>query len=215
MFRPLKITFKLDGTGVYFDPAEPIHFDSLLCCALAHHHVQGEAPDRDGVPADIPIPLRKWFESDTWGWRASALFPDGDTIESLQFWRKKFRQSRVELTAGSPNLTNGTYREYNMPMPLTLCHSMVCWAFGDRQNVRRALARNITHLGKKRSMGKGVINDIVIEAITEDHSLRKDGIAQRWLPAAEGTRLVRPRPPYWNNHSRINCCEVGASMGRS
>lgn len=208
-FCPLKVTFHLDGAGVLFDPAEPIHLDALLVFAAAAHHKGAGELSRDQRPDDISIPLAKWRVGDTWGWCASALFPDGQTAESLQFWRKKFRQNRVELTNGSPNLTNGTWREYNMPMPLVLCHTMVAWCVGDRRNVRHELVRHIRHLGKKAAMGKGVVNDVTVERVEEDWSLVRDGKAQRWLPLPDGVRLCRARPPYWNQVDRVHMCEVG------
>ena len=212
-FCPLKVTFHLDGTGVLFDPAEPLHLDALLVFVAAMHHGSNGELSREQRPDDIPIPLAKWRAGGVWGWCASALFPDGQTAESLQFWRKKFRQNRVELTAGSPNLTNATWREYNMPMPLVLCHTMVAWCVGDRQNVRRELRRHIRHLGKKAAMGKGAVNEITVDRVDEDFSLVRDGRAQRWLPSADGTRLCRARPPDWDNVERAVMCEVGDAYG--
>lgn len=209
MFRQLKVTFHLDGTGVLFDPHEPTHLDSLLSFAAAAHHATGEAPTRTQRPPNIPLPLARWRVGNEWGWCASALFPEGAAIESQQFWRKKFRLSRIQFATGSPNLTNATYREYNMPMSLLLCHSMVAWCVGDRRKIRHELVRSIKHIGRKASMGKGVVNDVTVEECAEDFSLTRDGLAQRWLPVHDGVRLVRPRPPYWNNVDRVRSCEVG------
>lgn len=209
-FSPLKVTFHLDGTGVLFDPAEPIHLDALLVlAAAAHHGTQRGELTREERPDDIPLPVARWRVGSVWGWSASALFPDGQTAETLQFWRKKFRQNRVELTAGSPNLTNATWREYNMPMPLVLCHTMIAWCLGDRRNIRHELIRSVRHLGKKAAMGKGCVNDITVERVDEDWSLVRAGRAQRWLPSPSGARLCRARPPYWNNIERALMCEVG------
>jgi CRISPR type IV-associated protein Csf3 len=215
MFHPLKVTFHLDGTGVLYDPAEPTHLDSLLTFAAVAHHACGEAPSRTNRAPIIPLPLERWHVGETWGWCASALFPDGQVIESLQFWRKKFRTNRIQLATGSPNLTNATYREYNMPMPLVLCHSMVAWCVGDRRKIRHELIRSIRHLGRKASMGKGTVNDVTVEHTDEDWSLLRDGRAQRWLPMEDGVRLVRPRPPYWNNTERVASCEVGEGYDAS
>jgi len=212
MFRPLKVTFHLDGAGVYYDPFEPLMLDGILCAACSRHHVHGEPPGRDEEPADIPLPLARWEIDGAWGWRASALFPDGETEESLQFWRKRFRQNRVEISTGSPNLTNGVYRDWNMPLPLLLCRSMTAYALGDRRNVRRELIRSIRWLGKKRAHGKGRITCIEVEAIETDYSMVKDGAVTRWVPDRSGARLVRPRPPYWNNHGRVLCRDVGDSI---
>jgi hypothetical protein len=209
MFRPMRIVFQLDGTGVCFDPAEPIMLDALLASALCRFHVHGEPPARDEEPFDIPLPLQRWKSGSAWGWSASALQPDGDKAESLQYWRKRFRQGRVELAAGAPNLTNGVYRDWNMPMPLLLTHRLVGYAVGDAGRVRRELRRSVRSLGKKRAHGRGRVIGIDVETCEDDFSITRDGIAMRWFPQPDGARLVRPRPPYWNMIGRVQCCEIG------
>lgn len=209
MFRPLKITFHLDGTGIYYDPNEPLMLDGLLAAAVIRWHIHGEPPARDEEPADVPLPLARWQRDGTWGWHASALFPDGPTLESMQHWRKRFRQGRVDLTVGAPNLTNGTYRDWNMPIPLLVVPRMVAYAMGDMGRVRRELTRSIKYLGKKRAHGRGAITHIEVEETPEDWSIIKNGVLTRWMPWQDGTRLVRPRPPYWNTVGRVQCAEIG------
>jgi hypothetical protein len=212
MFRPLQITFHLDGTGVYYDPTEPLMLDGILAAALCRFHVHGEPPARDEEPFDVPLPLKRWEIGGTWGWHASALFPDGVTTESLQYWRKRFRQGRVGLTEGSPNLTNGMYRDWNVPLPLLHAPRMIAYAFGEMGRIRRELRRSIKYLGKKRAHGRGAVVLIDVEEAPEDWSLSKDGATTRWLPAPDGTRLVRPRPPYWSTCGRVMCAEIATML---
>jgi len=40
-----------------------------------------------------------------------------------------------------------------------------------------------------------------------------NALASVRLPAGDGVRRVRPRPPYWNPHGAVPCCEVGAEVG--
>lgn len=212
MFRPMRVTFHLDGAGVYYDPAEPLTLDGLLAWCCARHHIHGEPPARDEAPADIPLPLQKWEQRDAWGWHASALFPEGATAETITRWRKRFRQHRVERTTGSPNLTNGTYRDWDMPVPLLLTRTMVAYAYGEIREVKRELRRNVRYLGKKRAHGHGAVIDISVDPIECDYSISKDGIAMRWMPDDAGFRLVRPRPPYWSSIGRVRCAEIGTRI---
>lgn len=211
MLNPLKITFELDGTGLYYDPYEPIHLDALMSWALMPFHRQkgDEPPTRNGEPIDVPLPLGKWHINGQWGWNASALFPEGETAESLQYWRKKFRQNRIELTQGTPNLQNGIYREYNSPLPLLHCHKMIAYAVGDRGRVNQILRKHIKYLGKKSAYGKGRVISVSVEIFGTDYSLTKDGKAMRYLPYDNGIRKCRVRPPYWNSYGSVNCCEIG------
>lgn len=209
MFRPIKVTFHLDGTGLYYDYHEPLMLDGILAASLSRWHVHGEPPTRNEKPDDIPLPLRKWEKGGTWGWHASALFPDDEATESMLFWRKKFRQNRAEWSTGSPNITNGIYRDWNHPLPMLLTHKMTGYAVGDMGKVRMELRRSVKYLGKKRAHGRGMVLDVEVTETDNDYSMVKDGIAMRWLPHKQGSRIVRPRPPYWNMHDRVVCCNVG------
>jgi len=208
----LRITFLLDGTGLVFDPAEPIHLDALLAWALAPKLRERMGltanPDRDSPVQHIPLPLASSTIHGARVWHASALAPDGATAETLVYWRKRFRQGRAALAAGSPNLTNGVYRDWQMPVPLLLCHRLVGYASGQRKEVKRLL-REVQSLGKKRAHGYGRVVGLEIEEIAEDYSLTCDGRAMRWLPTPGAARLVRPAPPYWHPQGRVPCCEVG------
>lgn len=211
MFSPLRIVFRLDGAGVYYDPAEPIMLDGLLAAACVRHHISGEPPARDEDPRDVPLPLKKWQQGGTWGWHASALFPVGEKAEALVYWRKRLRQSRIDVAAGSPNTTNGTWRDWQMPLPLLLCLEMEAWAFGDRREVRRELRRSIRWLGKKRAHGHGRVIEIEVDALDGDDGsiAAPDGSLRRFMPHEGGSRLVRPRPPYWSSVGRVRCSEIG------
>ncbi len=202
-----KVIFHLDGSGIYMD--EPIHLDALLAYCLAPMQRGSSEITREDTPDDIRLPLMRSMINGAEVWHASALFPDGAEYEVLRHWRKRFRQHRVELTRGSPNLKMGVYREYNVPMPLILAPRMVCYASGNRKSVKKILRKTIRSLGKKRAYGYGRIREIELEETPEDWSLVKDGLAMRWLPHPDGTRLVRPAPPYWNIVGRVRCCEVG------
>lgn len=203
-----KVVFNLDGSGIVYDPNTPIHLDALLHWCLTPFHRNKHGLSRDELPDDIPLPLLKHQINEDWVWQASALFPEGNTVESLQYWRKRFRQNRIELTTGSPNLQNGVYRDYNMPIPTLHASQMVAYASGNRKEVKRLL-KKIKFLGKKRAYGKGAVTSVEILEIEENFSIEKDNRVMRWLPFKNGTRLVRPRPPYWNPNGRVECLEIG------
>jgi CRISPR type IV-associated protein Csf3 len=205
-----KVTFHLDGTGIYYDPNEPIHLDALLVWALAPMQFHNRCLSRSDKPDDISIPLMRSKINGYNIWHASALFPGDKGIETLRFWRKKLRQDRLHLTNGNPNIKSGVYREYNIPVPLLLVKNMVAYASGSRKKVKKILKRHIKSLGKKRAYGYGRILNIECEEIPHDWSITADGITMRWIPCKNGVRQVRPSPPYWNNFGRVSCCEVGS-----
>ena len=51
-----KVTFELDGTGVYFNPAEPIHLDALLAWALEALMGEFDCATLVGYMETVPVP---------------------------------------------------------------------------------------------------------------------------------------------------------------
>lgn len=206
----LQITFYLNGEGIYFDLFDPIHIDALLSWVLIPKYVKLDNITKDQKPFDVPLPVEKWEINGQWGWKASALFP-GEYFESIQYWRKKFRQNRVERMTGSANIQQGKYREYNTPMCLVVTDRMYGYVRGNIKEIKR-IFKKIRYLGKKTAYGKGKVIKLEIKEIEEDWSINKDGKAMRWLPQKNGSRLCRCRPPYWNRIERVNCCEINDSI---
>jgi len=194
----LEIKFIMDGTGIYYMPHEGIMIDSLLMGCLMPKNMQKTLMKSD-IPDEIDLPLKKHKNN---YYHASSLFPDKIQGESLQYWRKRFRQNRIEMIRKNVETTMGTYRDYNVPMPLIICREMVGYAVGDRDIVEKEF-KKIKHLGSKRAYGKGAIVDLEINEIKEDWSIKKDGRYMRFISNENGDRYGRIRPPYWNNNKRI------------
>lgn len=214
-----KITFGLDGTGVFYDPYEPPMLDAIFAAARAKYHVHGEPPKRDEPPDFIPLPLKMWHRDGFRGWHASALFPTGEAAEQLLSIRKRFRERRVELTLGTANLKSGQYKNWNIEMPMLMTSSLYGYFVyvGDEKlsKFKRDCIRDLRWIGKKRAEGRGCVTSLEIERIEEDYSLVKDGKAMRYLPDKNGWREVRMIPPYWNNHDRVRSCEISDDIGVS
>lgn len=202
-----RVIFHLDGSGLYYDPFEPPHLDAMMAWVLAPH--QGiRHLDRGGIPSLVRLPIKSSLIHGAYVWHASALFPDGPTGEAIWYWRKRFRQGRAELTGGSPNLAQGTYRDWQMPLPMLMTRRLVGYVRGKRQDIRKCL-EGIRYVGKKRAHGHGKVLGWDIQPMEQDYSLVKDGLAMRYLPDPRGIRMVRSQPPYWHHYGRIACCDVG------
>ena len=222
---PLKVTFHLDGTGVLYDINEPPMLDGLdyLMQGCLHGRFGDTPPGREGEPLEQRLSFKQSTIRGHKVFHASALFPDGPQASEILYIRKKFQLSRIELTKGSPNLQNATYREYNIPYEKLLCHKLVAYCVleapfkADRNPNRRSpvgefkrdLRRFYTNLGKKRAIGLGQLVDVTVDRIDDDYSLVMDGKAMRWLPDDAGWRVCRVRPPYWNICDTVSVCEIG------
>lgn len=209
-FKPFKIVFELDGSGIIWDENSPIMLDSLVAYALRPFKTKQRHLTRDDAPDDFNLPFAMWKHGNSRGWCASALFLDGEIDKTIEYWRKRFRLSFAPgLIEGSPNLSNGKYRDYNVPMQKILCNNLVAYGYGNRKSIQRELRRSLKYLGKKKAYGFGRIEHIDSEYIDKDASLVRDGKAMRWLPDLNGLRMVRTFPPYWHPHNVVNCCEIG------
>jgi len=218
MEKALKITFNLDGTGVYYDPAEPPMLDAIIDYALNNMRRSKVAPSRGEEPCEIVLPIKRWRIDGVDGWCASALFPEGEGFETLFHWRKKTEIDRAFLSGENRHQRVGSTKEYNMPVPELAVHKLVGWLVTTAKpsSIRSLLRRNIQFIGKKGSIGQGMIRRgedgkpmIDVEVIEDDYSLVRDGHATRYLPKADGIRRCRTRPPYWNNHDAVSVCEIG------
>ena len=205
--KNLEIIFHLNGTGVYYNPGEPIHLDALMAWVEIPKFVELDNIQKSDKPFDVPLPLEKWEINGQWVWKASALFPGKVPFESIQYWRKKFRMNKIEIMEGSVNTKQGRFREYNTPMCLILTPFLKGWCVGNKNKVKKILSK-IKYLGKKTAYGKGKVTAIEIKEIDNDYSLWKDDKTTRWLPDKNGMKFVRCRPPYWNRIDRINCKEI-------
>lgn len=210
----LKVTFEIDAAGVLFSCAEPPHLDALICrvlvpLKLGDRRTSCANPDDPLEEITLPIPMTRINGSEVY--RASALFADSD-IESVRYWRKRFRQDRAELTTGAPNLTNSTYKEYNMPMVISNCRCLVWWMAAYSIRDVKALLRKVRYIGKKSAQGIGKVVNLTVEQVDDDYALSRDGVAMRYYPHAGGWKSVRPTPPYWHNHGRVPCLAPGDAI---
>lgn len=206
----LRVTFYMDGTGVFMWPKTPIHLDGLLSWALMpFHRLEIGAPAPNEEPFEIKLPLGTWKKDGHWGWHASALFPDGEFYESTQYYRKKIRTERLHLTSGAVGTQSGRYAERNTPMPLILCNKLIGYCLGKRKRIAHILKKQTRYIGAMASAGKGKVLGVEVDVIDDDFSIKKDGRMMRYMPAENGLRTGRIRPPYHNNFDSVTTCYPG------
>lgn len=180
-------------------------------------------PERTDTPYEIYLPIMSRVIKGEKVYMASALFPEGGVIETIQYFRTKYPQEYIIDCIGTANLQSGLTRDHNNPYTVTVCNKMVCYVVGKKKVIRKLLYRShdkcgnilpekklkVEALDKKRSVGLGGVADIEVEKVDYDWSMIKDGKAQRYLPDPDGMRICRLRPPYWNIYNAVACCDVG------
>lgn len=207
-----KVTFDLDGSGIVYNPSDPIHLDALVVAAAYFQYgAASGAPHatRDSPVADFDAPIRRENINGARVFRASALAPEGPEGSDQRYWRKQFRTCAAELcSTGSVDITTGMHRLHNNPYDLVLCHRMVGWIECERKAVKK-LIRLVKAIGARRGSGHGRVVSARIEPSEEDRCVSWEGRATRYYPHPRGLRLVRPRPPYWNVTERVRCLPPG------
>lgn len=116
---------------------------------------------------------------------------------------KKYKKVRV----GS-----GYFKGFMINLPALLSDTVTFYCNGDKESLEYLLP-NLTHLGKKSSIGGGHIKDFSIEETSEDYSFFKDGKLMRPLPTSMKIPVTSGmcfekqsyKPPYWFKGDMCMC----------
>lgn len=209
--EPLEVVFHMDGTGVVYYPFEPILLDGLLAYMTLEERGRLTDLDAEDEPVDADLPLAVDERDGSWFWRASALMPYELSHEGFQMARRKVTMDRVELTRGTVNMQIGQTKSYDRPWPLLITAVLRGYCVGDPDAVI-SLCRRVRHIGAERGRGKGRVVSVAVRPVEADFSVVKNCRAMRYVPAAEGLRVVRPRPPYWHPRGAVRCLAFGEML---
>lgn len=147
--------------------------------------------------ATPPLPLAtcgRPDRDDTWHWAATTAWPQGlpvdDDPTEIHYWSSTTDQRRLEQLANalprSLPTNRGVYRDRLMPIVVTRCRRLVWHAVADLDRLRQTL-EPIAAVGKKRSIGEGVVRCWTVEP-----SLADEWEAGHLHPHGP---LGRPTPP--------------------
>ena len=194
-----------------------VHLDALLAWAVAA---------RDGLPpplsADAIVPIEIPVEHETGGRfhlaSASIMVPEARATIHLQRRFPTAEAGRM-TTMRRVNLAAGPQKNYRIPMEVTYAAGgEVTWyALGEQRTIEELLSL-VTHLGKKRSAGHGIIRGWRMEPCETwpgFPTLAADGAALRHLPinwpglGTHRRQIGRLTYPYWTFREET---EVAAPM---
>lgn len=182
--------------------------DSVLSWAwMMENHPELMVASQSGMIEDdmiiADLPLERRDVNGEWYWACSFAFGEPEH-ETRSHWHKRLSTQDVEKYVdfgdrrGTVNTKSGFYKGYRMPLTEFLVPQLEWWLVGDERQVGRLLSR-VTHLGKKRSQGKGRVAKWVVECANED---RADA---RPIPDPNGETMVAIRPPYWWHKNEVLC----------
>jgi len=198
---PLIITAEL-VTPVIHAERDRTHLDSIVgFAALTDHPVESHY-DRAAV---VPLPIELAWVSPGGRplWACTPLMAVAEGIASREYWHKRYPSQRADFGDKLNAVTTaGRWKEYRVPVHALSVDRLHALAIGCAGELERLLA-NVTHIGKKGSMGYGRVARWSITPAT--HTLA-EVLALRPVPLSyyDGLpvsgAIARNRawtPPYW------------------
>ena len=199
-------------SGPIFLPEEAPRLDALLAFQVCREHGRLCFDASQAGPVDIPLQLEPQGRF--------HLCSEGQYTEVASELQYTIRRPAIEVMQrfAAPKLrririTAGANKAYRMPRPVSyLEDGITWWCSGDRGEVTRLLAA-MTHLGKKRGAGLGVVDRWTIDPCEEweGFPVSRDGAPLRTLPvdwphavgARCGFRVLTY--PYWDLSKEEPC----------
>lgn len=216
-YTPLKIS--MDILPPLYINSPWLHFDSILtylCIRDALDELFYYLPTEKIIDiSKLKIPLKKTEDI----YHSSVgIYSDNLRLYRDKLYKRFTDKQTYKLTKkqqkGKIPINRGHFKDFMINMPMLITDNITFYANGDKNEIKKLLS-NITHLGKKTSIGSGQITKIKIEKIEEDYSFFKDNNVMRpipvkiKLPIIEGMRFEKQpyKPPYWDKNN-ISMCYV-------
>lgn len=208
--RPLRVTLWL-APGSSLAGNDALQLDNLLARTALDRVRRARGPLDDApLGYEMPVPLRSLWRSDDGLplYAATPFAPRGATAPDVQYLHK--RQQSGRWTQGgrhgfAPRAGSGRWAERRQAVRSTLAERWVADVIGHAETIAAWLAP-VTHVGKKRALGFGVVARWEIAPLPAWHLVR-DGRLTRPLPAlaiaqwpmrpAGAPALIGWTPPQW------------------
>lgn len=213
-----EIRFRLSRPLIVDDP---IHFDAVL---TAVHPEAGGPVDtlraiREKRLADLPLPIKKVRCDDDWIWAASTIDLSSDAVPFSGKYSKRKDMNDARWLEKNLMVIGGVFKDAVSDAAGYVCSAASFLAETDDVESLALMCGRVSHLGRLRGMGYGVVSGMEIaEAPEQDWRLTlvREGRAVRNLPESfvDGGCVapVRIRPPYWGH---LGMRQPGVTPGES
>jgi len=213
-YSTLQITFNIKPPIYLTSPW--IHFDGLLsylCTRDALDDLFYCMPTETTIDTsmiDLPLNKTKDVNHSSVGIFDKA-FLYKDTIYK-RFTDKEMRIFNPDKIKGRLHTNRGYFKDFMINLPLILSNQVIFYCEGDKTELKRLL-NNLTQIGKKISIGGGMIQSFKIEETDQDYSFFKDGKVMRPIPSSMKVPVVPGaifsrlpyKPPYWDKENVTMC----------
>lgn len=179
----LQVTAKLATPIAVSDSWSP-RLDNLLCWLWLDTQGLVSPDPRAGQLIEADIPLQRRTIKQTEFWACSAPFYQSIGEQKIKY-RKRWDYQEYHCDWGKKkakvNTQEGPTKAYDLPLRLLEIPRIDWFCVGNLSDTKELLSR-CSHLGKKRSQGKGQVYQWEVREFEHDWSLWKDGLLTRPFP---------------------------------
>ncbi|RAP49678.1 MAG: hypothetical protein BZ138_07445 [Methanosphaera sp. rholeuAM270] len=187
---------------------------SYLCMRDALGEEYYSLPSHETVDIScLQLPLKKTDDV----YHASVGVMNNPVLKRNTFYKRFTDKETHHLIPkqrkGRIRTNSGHFKDFMINMPMIITNKVTFYCCGDKKEITRLLG-NLTHLGKKTSIGGGHIKEIHIHETEVDYSFYKDGNIMKPLPShidplpvTQKTtwRNMTYKPPYWEMQNAKLC----------
>lgn len=196
MSTPLRITATLDTPTAGIE-GTPFMLDGPLAWAYAQlAPADTLTPMTSTHVDDMPLPLDKWEQLDTWGWAVSRAHYDIQARSHVDIRRKPADPQFARYTTEKRHHHGlGPHKARDTTIQTAIIPTITWDALATDVDELERLLEAITHMGAHRAIGLG---HVTAWHITEG---QPDAWTDRPMPQPGQT--AAHRPPYWHHTRRI------------
>jgi len=206
-----------------------IHLDSFLSYAagvesIGHDGLRNLEDGGEPRYFKDEMPLEKIEHNGDWVWAATAAmvaepeeYRDESGTWNTTKWRKRFDVDLDhQIKRTNINTSSGEFKSYNADLPYNAADKLLFYFRGDAERTKEMVEAHVSGIGKKRSQGFGMINEVhvaeadeSVESVLHHKGKVLRSIPSDWLTRVEPGVLHQQRttkPPYW--HPENQCMAV-------
>jgi CRISPR type IV-associated protein Csf3 len=164
--EPLRIKLHLKP-GSQLAGYDPLWLDDLLAWCVIMEATHGHGVPDHTKPYKLVTPLQcLWQSADGLPlWAATPFMPCGVNGRDVTYWHKRAQSGEWTGTKTgnfSIRATQGRWMERRVPLPTVVAEWWEATCIGDAEEIGRLLGQ-VSHVGKRRSMGMGEVDHWVVE----------------------------------------------------
>lgn len=220
--QPLKITCELLAPVAHY---HNVHFDGILSYAAMEEATQGRMVAQSSDYYTVPLPIKTVWHSGL-GVPLHAVTdmqPHSSNVQDVIYYHR--RALEPTMTKKTIRTTQGRHKEKRTPIPASVTSALVCYAYGNMEEIGRLL-QPMAAVGKKHNT-LGTVKRWLITPVEYFSFVDKEHHARCPLPLAAlygddkmpfdmimECKHLGFTSPYWHWMSKSTCVDTGRYVSK-